>query len=1003
VARRLVLVLFLISGAAGLGYQVLWSRYLLEFIGVSAYSYATVLASFMAGLALGSALLGRLADRVRSPLRLFALLEAGVGLYALVYPILSEAASALYSGLVSFTPERAGAAHAWWARLLVAGLLLLVPTTLMGGTYPALVRHTTERLGQVGRRASQLYAVNALGATVGALLMAFVLMPALGMHLSLVLLALANGLVAATALLLSRREERSGGAPVAPGGLDVEGAEASLGPARVRAGLALILVEGFLAFTLEIAWTRYFGVVLGSSTYSFALVLAAFLSGIALGSAWLSRWETALDRPLRFFGWTQVLAGLAVLAPLALYPYAPWLFVNVGTLFSDEPAAFFLYAAAQLAVCYLVMLPPTVLIGMALPLLVKGLARDLARLGGDAGRVYAWNTWGNVSGALLAGLVLLPALGMELLLRGVALGCTVLGLVAIVLLVPKGRGTWVRMGAAAAVLAFGQLAPGAWRTEGFALRPTRRAARTLSFEEAQGRMATYRTLLFEDDPAGLLMVYSVQAPLAEETLTLSINGKPDASSHEDLPTQILLGQVPLLLAPEPREVLVIGLASGVTAGAVLTHPVRRLDVVDIVAAMPRATRLFHLWNRDPLADPRVHLIVDDARSYLSHTRERYDVVISEPSNPWMAGTGALFSREFFSQAAVALEPDGVYLQWLQAYELGDETFAAVVRTFRRVFPHVYAFQGNTDDVLLLGCRRPLDPDWSELERRLDIPAVSEDLARVGIDSLASFLALQVLSPASVDYVAARTDLENTDDNLLLEYRAPRDLFTDAEVSLVSLLDERRRGGPALLLGELLRRRPGSVSPRELLEARSDGRLRVDSLHDALELAAYDVDPSAEDLFPLFPPVDGAAVADRAVSLLRTGRGERAARLVASRSAGLLLASALSPERAAFWEEASREWMASTPPPPLPELRRIRIELLMAMGRTDEAARELVEWMDEIPGPEPTWLVLRACEIDRGVLCDSALEDALARSVGPTLARLRALRDETAETAPHVPR
>ncbi len=241
-AHRLVLLLFLVSGAVGLGYQVLWGRFLLDFIGVSAWSYATVLAAFMAGLALGSALLGRLADRVKSPLRLFAFLEAGVGLYALMYPRLSEAASALYSGLVSFTPEQAGAGHALWAKVLVAGLLLLVPTTLMGGTYPALVRHATNRLGQVGRKASQLYAVNALGAVAGALLMAFALMPTLGMRLSLLVLALANGLVAATALLLARGTGPAPRVLTAQDGIGASEIGPGLTPLGVRVALALILV-----------------------------------------------------------------------------------------------------------------------------------------------------------------------------------------------------------------------------------------------------------------------------------------------------------------------------------------------------------------------------------------------------------------------------------------------------------------------------------------------------------------------------------------------------------------------------------------------------------------------------------------------------------------------------------------------------------------------------------------------------------------------------------------
>jgi predicted membrane-bound spermidine synthase len=999
VAQRLVLLLFLISGAVGLGYQVLWSRYLLGFIGVSAYSYATVLAAFMGGLALGSALLGPLADRVKSPLRLFAILEAGVGLYALVYPHLSAVASALYSGLVSFTPERAGAGHALWAKVLVAGLLLLAPTTLMGGTYPALVRHATDRLRHVGRAASQLYAVNALGAVAGALLMAFLLMPALGMRLSLAVLALANGLVAAGALLLARWDHRPAAEHPASDGIDAGEPGPTLTRRQVRIALVLILVEGFLAFTLEIAWTRYFGIVLGSSTYSFALVLAAFLSGIALGSAWLSRVEAGLGRPLRFFGWTQVLAGLSVLAPLALYPHLPWRLLNLGTLFSDQPAAFFLYEGAQLIVCYLIMLLPTLLIGMALPLIVKGLARDLARLGADTGRVYAWNTWGNVAGALLAGLVLLPALGMEHLLRGVALGSGLLGLVAIGLFSPKGRATWVRIGAAAAVLGAGQIIVGGWRTEAFAVQTTRRFVRPLSRQEVEARVATYRTELFEDDPAVHLMVYTTAAPSSEEALTLAVNGKPDASSHEDLPTQILAGHVPLLLAPRPRDVLIIGLASGVTAGSALAHPVRRLDVVEIVAAMPEATRLFEAWNHDPLSDPRLHLIVDDARSYLSYTRQRYDVIISEPSNPWTAGTGALFSRDFYARAAAALEPDGVYLQWLQTYELGDETFAAVVRTFRRTFPHVYAFQGNDTDLFLIGTARPLEPDWPELELRLAVPAVREDLERLEIDSLALLLAFQVLSPTSVDYIAAQTLLENTDDNLLLEYRAPRDLFRRAGVSLVSRLDERLRGGPALLLGELLRRRPGSVSPRALMTTFSDRRVQVEPLYEALRLASYDLDPDADDLFPSFPPPDAAALAERVAALVESGREDAADRLVEAHAARLLLQSALAPDRARFWDRVTEMWLDSPLPTPSPGLRRIRIEFLMAADRREDAARAITEWMKESPGPEPEWLALRACEIDRGALCDTALDDAAARSPGPFLERLRALRAETVETMP----
>ncbi|MCS7311958.1 MAG: fused MFS/spermidine synthase, partial [Acidobacteria bacterium] len=267
-----------------MGYQVLWSKYLLDFIGVSAYSYATVLAAFMGGLALGSWLLGRWADRWAVPLKLYAYLELGIGLYAIVYLPLREWVAGLYAQWVRFTPEQAGAAVGLWAKVIASGLLLLPPTVLMGGTFPALVRHATESLRRVGRRASQLYAVNAFGAVVGTLLMAFLLMPGLGMRASLMVLALLNGFVALVAFLLTRmglatveraavslsETESAVSTPEAalPDALNPRDltSETRYSAGLIRVGLILIFLEGFIAFAYEIAWTRFFGVVLGSST-----------------------------------------------------------------------------------------------------------------------------------------------------------------------------------------------------------------------------------------------------------------------------------------------------------------------------------------------------------------------------------------------------------------------------------------------------------------------------------------------------------------------------------------------------------------------------------------------------------------------------------------------------------------------------------------------------------------------------------------------------------------
>ncbi|GBC85014.1 Polyamine aminopropyltransferase [bacterium HR11] len=1015
----IILGIFFLSGALGLGYQVLWSKYLLDFIGVSAYSYATVLASFMGGLALGSWLLGRWADRWTVPLKLYAYLELGVGLYAIVYLPLREWVARLYAHWVRFTPEQAGAAVGLWAKVIVSGLLLLPPTILMGGTFPALVRHATESLQRVGRRASQLYAVNAFGAVAGTLLMAFLLMPTLGMRASLMVLALLNGWVALTALLLTRRgpaavetETVGPSETESPVSVPDPGALPSLDtehrPWYVRAGLILIFLEGFIAFAYEIAWTRFFGVVLGSSTYSFAVMLAAFITGIAVGSAVLARIERAIGNPLAFFGWTQVLAGLLVLLPLPLYPYIPWLFKQYASLFSNRLGAFYLYEFGKLLLCYLIMLPPTVFIGMALPLLVKGLSRRLASLGQDTGRVYAWNTWGNVLGALVAGTVLLPALGMERLIRWSAVGNGLLGLAAVALFsgpAPTVRRRWAS--ALSAVLVVGLMAAypfltGPWDARWFTLQPFRRGA-ALSLAETRQGFQSQAVVLFRDDPAAHLMVVRFRPPPQTSgkdvkatnpnesgSYTLFVNGKPDASSFGDMPTQVLSAHIPLLLHPDPRDVLIIGLASGTTAGSALKHPVRRVDVVDIVGAMPQATRFFLPWNGNPFADPRFRLIVDDARSYLSYTRHSYDVIISEPSNPWMAGTGALFSVDFYRRATRALRPDGLYLQWLQAYEMGDPAFVAVVRSFRQVFPWVYGFQGNSKDVLLIGSRSPLRPRWDVLQARFE--RIRDHLKTLQIEDLATLLYFQRFSPATVDYIAALDDLENTDDNHLLEYRAPRDLFQRLGVVLPERFDERPTAAPTLFWNEYVRRHPQEVRPLATLPVLADGRIGYPGILRIFQMAVYHLhgpalrsSPEAARWFPptfwLQAPLAGEALTEQVRTWLQQGLRPQAVRLMQEYAPVVLTVSVLSPEQATFWGPHLQAWAAE------PELRRTYIEWLMATGRTEEAARELLGWVQSPSPPPAEWAVLRACQIDRTDLCRTVRDAALRRGPHPVLERL----------------
>jgi predicted membrane-bound spermidine synthase len=699
-------------------------------------------------------------------------------------------------------------------RAAVAAALLLPPTVAMGGTWPAVVRHAARTTDVIGRRASGLYAVNAGGAVVGALAMAYLLLPSLGLLGSLMLLALGNGALGLTALWIARTDGIAGAEPAGA----AEAVPAAAPAARRGLVAGVLLIAGFLSFAHETAWIRLFSVVLGSSVYSFAVMVASFVAGIALGGALLAWLDHRIRRPLALLAWSQLAAGAFVLLALPAGQYLPWLFGRLADRLSRPTGSFAVHETAKALACATVLLPLAVLVGMSLPLAVKAVARRPEALGHDAGRLYAVNTMGNVAGALVTGLVLLPWLGLQRLLLATALAGVTLGLTLLWRL-PASRRSRVGAASCAAACAAWAVALGGWNPAWFTLAPTR--ARMPTFARASEYVLAWDVLFERDDPAAHVMVAEVRDARPRYRV-LFVNGKADASSGGDMPTQLLLAHLPLVLHPHARDVAVIGLASGVTAGAALAHPIERLEVIDIAAATARASDLFAEWNRAPLADPRTRLFVDDGRSRLLHGTSLHDVIVSEPSNPWVAGVGALFSRELYAAASRRLAPGGCFVQWLQAYEQSDGLLAAVVRTFRVAFPHVRAFQGAGEDLILVGWPDPPRLDWDAAARRVLLPAVARDLELAGSPTLDDLLAREVLSPPSIDYLASTVGVENTDDNLLLEHRAPRDRLARATPTVVRRLDERPLASPSLLRSR--RSRPPEPAPAEVPTPQSAGEV-----------------------------------------------------------------------------------------------------------------------------------------------------------------------------------
>ena len=763
----LLLFLFGLSGAAGLALDVAWSRILGQVLGGALPSQAIVLGTYLFGLGAGAAWGGRRRTRASSPLRQYALLEMGVAAWGFSAPLLARAATLL---IEVAGPRCADGAPLAGLRLVAAALVLLPGTFAMGATYPVAVRALPAGTGRRG--AALLYGVNTLAGAGGALLASFALLPALGTRRTFFAAALLNLLaggiaLAADRLTSRRRADTDEAAPVREPG---EGDWSWLAAAGFACGVAGAL--------LQFGWTRAMALAFGSTIYALGLTLAAVLTGLGLGPLLLAGTRARRGRDAAAF--SAWLAGAAGLLILPLLGSLPALAVRLSLIFERHPIA---ALALQFAAAALLLLLPALAQGALLPLLIDASldagadrADDRPAAARSAGRIYAASTWGTVAGFLLAGFVVVPRLGARLTLV----------LASAILLAVGGRLvtrlSLVRAALFAAPLLL-LLLPGwdrgAMSAGGFLYGPLYRAAfgETGAPAGAALRQAVARRgrVVFErEDGDGLTTVR--EAPGG--TLSLQINGRTEASSGADMPTQLLAGHLPLLLRPDARDVLVIGLASGVSLGAVERHPVRSIRVIEIARGVPQAARLFSGPNRGALDDARVALVVDDARAFLLARPERYDVIVSQPSNPWVIGVANLFTVEFYRLARARLNPGGLMGQWVQAYRILPDDFRSVVRSFLEVFPDATLWEesaGGGDLFLLGGTGEPgIDLDALARAPREAWSDLGDAPGRGAIGLLSRFVA----GPGALRAFASGARLHG-DDTLTLEWRAPLTMFRDA--------------------------------------------------------------------------------------------------------------------------------------------------------------------------------------------------------------------------------
>ncbi len=714
---RIGLVLF-VSGFCSLVYQVAWLRLLRLIFGVSTASSAAVVAIFMGGLGLGGYLFGRRVRRLANPMAFYARLELGIALTAAVSPLLVLLARYLYIALGGV--NALGMPAATVLRLVLATLVLGASTTLMGGTLPAVAQAMRLRADLGRRYVAWLYGINTLGAVVGAFLTNFVLLELVGIRRSLWLASLVNLLLAMAVRQLARREEfsRAGDSgDAAAAREDAAPAEADAGPApSSRLVLPAAGIVGAIFFLMELVWYRMLAPVLGGSSYTFGLILAVALLGIGAGGLLYAVGSRERRPSLLALATTCVLEAFFLALPFALGDHLALFAAAI------RPLAAFGFGGLVLSwavVAGIVVLPAAVVSGYQFPLLVALLGSDARRAGYEVGLIYAWNTWGAILGSLAGGFGLLPLLSAPRLWV----------LSAGLLLVLAAAAAWADGAARRRGFRLAALAAGWAITLGLCFTPGPTAfwrhipigagRATLDFQDpnrVRGAVHDARLSLFREAEG----VESSVALMGRTDLALIVNGKSDGSSQVDAPTMVMSGLIGALLHPEPKHSLVIGLGTGTTAGWLAeVETMQRVDVVELEPAVVGFAADYAPINRDVMASPKVELYLGDGREVVLTGSQSWDLVFSEPSNPYRAGVADLFSQDFYRSVRQRLAPGGIFLQWLQGYEVDARLVQTVYTTLSSTFPHLETWQVHATDLLLVAANEPLVHDLDRIRARVD--------------------------------------------------------------------------------------------------------------------------------------------------------------------------------------------------------------------------------------------------------------------------------------------
>ena len=887
---KLLFALFALSGFTGLIYESVWSHYLKLFLGAAAFAQSFVLGAFMGGMALGAWLASRWSARLKNLLAAYGWIEAAIGVAALIFH-----ESFLLLTQFSFDqvlPALGSPAAVEIYKYSLCALLIVPQTLLLGMTFPLLSGAVIRRgPGASGHHLAMLYFTNSIGAAAGALAAAFLLIGWLGMPGTMRFAGALNLALAAAVLAISRLGE-----PAAVTATPLGGSIPS-GSSVVRLFLAAAFITGLASFVYEIVWIRMLSLVLGSSFHAFELMLSAFITGLALGGLWIRRRIDRLADPVRFAGIVQVFMGLAALATIFVYHWTfDWMAWALGVLQRND-SAYFLFNLFGHALAFAVMLPATFLAGMTLPLFTQVLLKG-GRGERAIGQVYAANTLGAIAGVLLAVHVLMPAAGLKLALVAGAAIDILLG----AWLLRYSRAASRRIHAFAALIV-GMLAATATARAAI-LEPERLSSGV--FRHGQAAPELGPVFFYRDGKTA-----SVAVRGREGTLSIYTNGKSDAALRFDAnqpPTQdeftmTLLGALPLLIKPDAKTFANIGWGSGLSVEVALSHSSPMVvDTVEIEPAMVAGAHSFSPRIDRAYRDARSHVYFEDAKSYFARHGKLYDVIVSEPSNPWVSGVAALFTTEFYRDTKRYLAPGGLFVQWVHVYDFNDRLFGSVVSALGENFADYEIYEANPGDLMVVAVAEGRVPRPKPLPEKED--AFLEQLRWIGITRSEEIDVRSLGVKKQIEPLFAALGAPvNSDFHPLVQLEAPRSRFEGT----VSRAVQELAAAPLPIL-EMTGGTQGIYLKQPVPDYVSSFPLRVRS--GALEIARVLADRSADPLRATEAAAIPILLALKHPAALCADDPPKTALELLHRAGEITLANLAADKRRALWVE--HKWLDCTP-------------------------------------------------------------------------------------------